>query len=163
MRAGSDRRHAGKGGHGREERARVARGGDGIALLGGVLGRVLRGFLGSADRADAVLVRVAGRGDLRRRGGLVPLAAELDGESPEALRPLSVRFDAGNVSQTYRNSAALCTFAASQPERWRVIRLAYACPELSQQEVQKIVAFLKTLTGEYKGKLLTNDNYPETK
>lgn len=35
--------------------------------------------------------------------------------------------------------------------------------ELSQQEVQKIVAFLKTLTGEYKGKLLTNDNYPETK
>ena len=35
--------------------------------------------------------------------------------------------------------------------------------ELSQQEVQKIVAFLKTLTGEYKGKPLTNDNYPETK
>ncbi len=35
--------------------------------------------------------------------------------------------------------------------------------ELSQQEVQEIVAFLKTLTGEYKGKLLTNDNYPETK
>ena len=35
--------------------------------------------------------------------------------------------------------------------------------ELSQQEVQEIVAFLKTLTGEYKGKPLTNDNYPETK
>lgn len=30
--------------------------------------------------------------------------------------------------------------------------------ELSQQEVEKIVAFLNTLTGEYKGKLLTNDN-----
>ena len=35
--------------------------------------------------------------------------------------------------------------------------------ELTQQEVEKMVAFLKTLTGEYQGKLLTNDNYPETK
>lgn len=65
-------------------------------------------------------------------------AAELDGESPEWLRPLSVRFEAGNVSQTYRNGAALCTFAASQPDRWRVIRLAYACPELSQHEVARL-------------------------
>lgn len=30
--------------------------------------------------------------------------------------------------------------------------------ELTDQETAKIVAFLKTLTGEYKGKLLTNDN-----
>ena len=29
---------------------------------------------------------------------------------------------------------------------------------LSQQEVKQIVAFLKTLTGEYEGKLLTNAN-----
>lgn len=65
-------------------------------------------------------------------------AAELDGERPEWLRVVSIRFEAGNVSQTYRNSAALCTFAASQPERWRVIRLAYACPELSQQEVARL-------------------------
>lgn len=35
--------------------------------------------------------------------------------------------------------------------------------ELTQQEVDRMVAFLKTLTGEYQGKLLTNDNYPETK
>ena len=35
--------------------------------------------------------------------------------------------------------------------------------ELTQQEVDRMVAFLKTLTGEYQGKLLTNDNFPETK
>ena len=35
--------------------------------------------------------------------------------------------------------------------------------ELTQQEVDRMVAFLNTLTGEYQGKLLTNDNYPETK
>ena len=63
---------------------------------------------------------------------------ELDGESPEWLRPFSVRVDAERVSQTYRNSAALCTFAAAQPDRWRVIRLVYACPELSQQEVARL-------------------------
>ena len=63
---------------------------------------------------------------------------ELDGESPEWLRPLSVRFDAERVSQTYRNGAALCTFAAAQPDRWRVIRLVYACPELSQQDVARL-------------------------
>ncbi len=30
--------------------------------------------------------------------------------------------------------------------------------DLPQQEVDKIVAFLRTLTGEYKGQLLTNKN-----
>ena len=30
--------------------------------------------------------------------------------------------------------------------------------ELGEGEVAKIVAFLKSLTGEYKGKTLTNDN-----
>lgn len=35
--------------------------------------------------------------------------------------------------------------------------------ELTQQEVDRMVVFLKTLTGEYQGKLLTNDNFPETK
>lgn len=34
---------------------------------------------------------------------------------------------------------------------------------LSPQEVKRIVAFLKTLTGEYQGKLLTNDNYKKKK
>ena len=76
-------------------------------------------------------------------------AAELDGESPEWLRPLSVRFEAGNVSQTYRNSAALCTFAASQPERWRVIRLAYECPELSQAEIAAIHGISQTTVCRY--------------
>ncbi|MBO8438742.1 MAG: cytochrome-c peroxidase [Bacteroidetes bacterium] len=33
--------------------------------------------------------------------------------------------------------------------------------ELTQQEVQQIVAFLNTLTGEYQGKILTNDNYSQ--
>ena len=74
---------------------------------------------------------------------------ELDGESPEALRPLSVRFDAGNVSLTYRNSAALCTFAAAQPERWRVIRLAYECPELSQAEIAAIHGISQTTVCRY--------------
>ena len=30
--------------------------------------------------------------------------------------------------------------------------------ELNDAETARLVAFLKTLTGEYKGKLLTNDN-----
>lgn len=30
--------------------------------------------------------------------------------------------------------------------------------DLTNEEVKKIVAFLNTLTGEYKGKLLTNDS-----
>ncbi len=63
---------------------------------------------------------------------------ELDGESPEWLRPLSIRFEAEKVPQTYRNAVALCTFAAARPERWRVIRLAYSCPDLSQQEIARL-------------------------
>ena len=30
--------------------------------------------------------------------------------------------------------------------------------DLSEQETKQLVAFLQTLTGEYQGKLLTNDN-----
>lgn len=63
---------------------------------------------------------------------------ELDGECPERLRTIPVRFEAGCASRTYRYAIALCTFAAAQPERWRVIRLAYECPELSQAELAKL-------------------------
>jgi cytochrome c peroxidase len=34
--------------------------------------------------------------------------------------------------------------------------------ELNETEVDQITAFLKTLTGEYQGKLLTNNNSRET-
>ena len=63
---------------------------------------------------------------------------ELDGECPEWLRAVSIRFEAGCTSRTYRYATALCTFAAAQPERWRVLRLAYECPELSQSELAKL-------------------------
>lgn len=63
---------------------------------------------------------------------------ELDGERPAWLRVFPVQFEAGNISQTYRNASMLCTFAASQPARWRVVRITYMCPELSQQEVAEI-------------------------
>ena len=63
---------------------------------------------------------------------------ELDGEWPEWLRAVSIRFEAGCTSRTYRYAVALCTFAAAQPERWRVLRLAYECPELSQSELAKL-------------------------
>ncbi|MGF0039018.1 winged helix-turn-helix transcriptional regulator [Victivallis vadensis] len=63
---------------------------------------------------------------------------ELDGECPEWLRTIPVRFDVGRVSRTWRYATALCTFAAAQPERWRVLRLAYECPELSQAELAKL-------------------------
>ena len=63
---------------------------------------------------------------------------ELDGECPEWLRAIPVRFDVGRVSRTWRYATALCTFAAAQPERWRVLRLAYECPELSQAELAKL-------------------------
>ena len=76
-------------------------------------------------------------------------ASELDGERPEWLRVVSIRFEAKNVSQTYRNSAALCTFAAAQPERWRVIRLAYECPELSQAEIAAIHGISQTTVCRY--------------
>lgn len=65
-------------------------------------------------------------------------ARELDGECPEWLRTIPVRFDVGCVSRTWRYATALCTFAAAQPDRWRVIRLAYECPELSQAELAKL-------------------------
>lgn len=74
---------------------------------------------------------------------------ELDGERPAWLRVFPVQFEAGNVSQTYRNSCALCTFAASQPERWRVIRLAYECPELSQAEIAAIHGISQTTVCRY--------------
>lgn len=64
--------------------------------------------------------------------------SELDGECPEWLRAVSIRFEAGCTSRTYRYAIALCTFAAAQPDRWRVIRLAYECPELSQAELAKL-------------------------
>ena len=63
---------------------------------------------------------------------------ELDGEWPEWLRAVSIRFEAGCTSRTYRYAVALCTFAAAQPERWRVLRLAYECPELSQEELAEV-------------------------
>ena len=93
-----------------------------LAIARGISVRTLQRHLAQQELGDA--------GDFTE--------TELDGESPEWLRVVSIRFEAGNVSQTYRNSAALCTFAASQPDRWRVIRLAYACPELSQQEVARL-------------------------
>ena len=65
-------------------------------------------------------------------------ARELDGECPEWLRTIPVRFEAGCTSRTYRYAVALCTFAAAQPDRWRVIRLAYECPEPSQAELAKL-------------------------
>ena len=65
-------------------------------------------------------------------------ARELDGECPEWLRAVSIRFEAGCTSRTYRYAVALCTFAAAQPERWRVLRLAYECPELSQEELAEV-------------------------
>ena len=64
--------------------------------------------------------------------------SELDGERPEWLRAISIRFDVRRVSRTWRYATALCTFAAAQPERWRVLRLAYECPELSQSELAKL-------------------------
>lgn len=104
-----------------------------LAVARGISVRTLQRHLAQQELGDA--------GDFTE--------TELDGESPEALRPLSVRFDAGNVSQTYRNSAALCTFAASQPERWRVIRLAYECPELSQAEIAAIHGISQTTVCRY--------------
>ena len=104
-----------------------------LAVARGISVRTLQRHLAQQELGDA--------GDFTE--------TELDGESPEALRPLSIRFDAGNVSQTYRNSAALCTFAASQPERWRVIRLAYECPELSQAEIAAIHGISQTTVCRY--------------
>ena len=63
---------------------------------------------------------------------------ELDGECPEWLRTIPVRFDIERVSRTWRYATALCAFAAAQPDRWRVLRLAYECPELSQTELAKL-------------------------
>ena len=74
---------------------------------------------------------------------------ELDGERPAWLRVFPVQFEAGNISQTYRNAAMLCTFVASQPARWRVIRLAYECPELSQAEIAAIHGISQTTVCRY--------------
>jgi len=63
------------------------------------------------------------------------VAVELDGERPEPFRAFSFRFDAEQAGITFRHAGALCTFAASEPARWRVIRLAYECPKLTQAEL----------------------------
>lgn len=64
--------------------------------------------------------------------------SELDGECPEWLRAVSIELGESRTSRTYRYASALCTFAAAQPERWRVLRLAYECPELSQEELAEV-------------------------
>ena len=93
-----------------------------LAVARGVSVRTLQRHLAQQDLSDA--------GDFTDR--------ELDGECPEWLRTIPVRFDVGCVSRTWRYATALCTFAAAQPDRWRVIRLAYECPELSQAELAKL-------------------------
>ncbi|WP_288611563.1 winged helix-turn-helix domain-containing protein [uncultured Victivallis sp.] len=93
-----------------------------LAVARGVSVRTLQRHLAQQDLSDA--------GDFTE--------SELDGERPEWLRAVSIRFDVGRVSRTWRYATALCTFAAAQPDRWRVIRLAYECPELSQAELAKL-------------------------
>ena len=93
-----------------------------LAVARGVSVRTLQRHLAQQDLSDA--------GDFTDR--------ELDGECPEWLRTIPVRFDVGRVSRTWRYATALCTFAAAQPERWRVLRLAYECPELSQEELAEV-------------------------
>ena len=93
-----------------------------LAVARGVSVRTLQRHLAQQDLSDA--------GDFTE--------SELDGECPEWLRAISIRFDVRRVSRTWRYATALCTFAAAQPERWRVLRLAYECPELSQAELAKL-------------------------
>lgn len=93
-----------------------------LAVARGISVRTLQRHLAQQDLSDA--------GDFTER--------ELDGERPEWLRAVSIRFDVKRVSRTWRYATALCTFAAAQPERWRVLRLAYECPELSQAELAKL-------------------------
>lgn len=99
-----------------------------LAVARGVSVRTLQRHLAQQDLSDA--------GDFTE--------TELDGERPEWLRTISIRLDGsptcrtGRTSRTYRYAVALCTFAAAQPDRWRVIRLAYECPELSQAELAKL-------------------------
>ena len=61
---------------------------------------------------------------------------ELDRESPTGRT--SQTGPTGPTCRTFRYASALCTFAAAQPERWRVLRLAYECPELSQEELAEV-------------------------
>ncbi len=93
-----------------------------LAVARGISVRTLQRHLVQQDLSDA--------GDYTE--------TELDGERPEWLRAVSIRFEAGCTSRTYRYAVALCTFAAAQPERWRVLRLAYECPELSQEELAEV-------------------------
>ena len=93
-----------------------------LAVARGVSVRTLQRHLAQQDLSDA--------GDFTEH--------ELDGERPEWLRAISIRFDVRRVSRTWRYATALCTFAAAQPDRWRVIRLAYECPELSQEELAEV-------------------------
>lgn len=93
-----------------------------LAVARGISVRTLQRHLAQQELSDA--------GDFTER--------ELDGERPEWLRAISIRFDVKRVSRTWRYATALCTFAAAQPDRWRVLRLAYECPELSQAELAKL-------------------------
>lgn len=88
-----------------------------------------RGVSHSTIMRHLAKAEVGGAGDFTER--------ELDGEYPEWLRSVPARFDIRRVSRTWRYTTALCMFASSQPDRWRVIRLAYECPELSQTELAK--------------------------
>ena len=74
-----------------------------LAVARGISVRTLQRHLAQQDLSDA--------GDFTE--------SELDGERPEWLRAVSIRFEAGCTSRTYRYATALCTFAAAQPERWR--------------------------------------------
>ena len=93
-----------------------------LAVARGISVRTLQRHLAQQELSDA--------GDFTEH--------ELDGERPEWLRAISIRFDVKRVSRTWRYATALCTFAAAQPDRWRVLRLAYECPELSQAELAKL-------------------------
>ena len=60
-----------------------------------------------------------------------------------------VKYEHTCASLTYRNAVALCTFATALPVRWQVIRLAYACPELSQRDIARVLRISQQCVSKY--------------